>query len=586
MRVISDIEANGIYPTKIWCVVCYDPDAKEWHRFVEDEVYTEFPKFAEKVEKWIGHNFINYDAFWLNTLVGTHIHLSSIVDTLVLSRLFDPIRKKKHSLEAWGERVGYAKQKHSEWDKYSPEMLERCEKDVRITLKTYNVLTSEGQRFSQQSIDLEHKVTALLEKQKRKGFFLNVPKASSIFGEINDRIAVIEKTIDEQIPLQVKLVKEVIPKFRKDGQRSLVGLNEYRDRLDEVGGPFSRIAFEPFNMGSNKQIIRLLDRYGWKPIERTKTGQSWKVASIANLATVPASAPEVVKMIPEYFMLTDRRGVIKQWFDALDDDNRVHGSVISCGAITHRMSHNTPNMANIPAIKNRSGELQPYGREMRSCWTVPDVDKYSLVGVDAASIQLRILAHYMNDPDYTNEVVHGKIHAKNAEAAGGIEYEQAKTFIYAWLLGAGDRKLGEIVGGNSKDGELLRNTFLSNTPALKRLKLESIRAAKRGYLVGLDGRRIAIKSPHYALSVYLQGGEATIMKQAYVFSAVRAKKLNLDGCVVAIIHDEFQNEVLTEHAVRYGDMQVQCIKDAGKLFNTNCPMDGSAKIGTTWADTH
>jgi len=240
------------------------------------------------------------------------------------------------------------------------------------------------------------------------------------------------------------------------------------------------------------------------------------------------------------------------------------------------MTHSDPNLAQVPA------GYSPYGKEMRSLFTVPN--GYKLVGADAAQLELRMLAHYMNDEDYTNEILNGDIHSTNQRAAGLDTRDKAKTFIYAFLYGAGDAKIGSIVGGSSDDGRTLKARFLSNTPALAGLRQrvdDTVR--QRGWLKGLDGRKLHIRSAHSALNTLLQSAGAIVMKQALVHL--------VDICqlrykLVGNIHDEIQAEVHEEDAHAFGQQVVQSIRMTEQSLGLRCPMDGDYKVGNNWSQTH
>ena len=206
--------------------------------------------------------------------------------------------------------------------------------------------------------------------------------------------------------------------------------------------------------------------------------------------------------------------------------------------------------------------------------------------MDASGLELRMLAHYMNDPSYTREVLDGDIHTANQKSAGLPTRDQAKTFIYAFLYGAGDEKIGSIVGGTSADGKEVKRKFLDNTPALKSLRERVATASKRGYLIGLDGRRIIVRSEHSALNTLLQGAGAIVMKQALVFLDNQAKAKGIKYKIVGNIHDEIQTEVLDMDSILFGKIAVDSIRLAGFEFNLNCPLDGEYKIGETWNETH
>jgi DNA polymerase I-like protein with 3'-5' exonuclease and polymerase domains len=236
-------------------------------------------------------------------------------------------------------------------------------------------------------------------------------------------------------------------------------------------------------------------------------------------------------------------------------------------------------MAQIP----NSGAV--YGKECRSCWTVEK--GYKLVGIDASGLELRMLAHYMNDEAYTTEVVSGDIHTANQKAAGLQERNQAKTFIYAFLYGAGSTKIGKIVGGSAKEGQQLIDAFLKNTPKLRALREKVARIfAEKGTLPGLDGRKLLVRSEHSALNTLLQGAGAIVMKQALVILESSLRKNKIDFKFVANVHDEWQIEVREEQAEDAGKLGVLAIEEAGRVLNMRCPLTGEFKTGYTWEQTH
>jgi DNA polymerase I-like protein with 3'-5' exonuclease and polymerase domains len=218
------------------------------------------------------------------------------------------------------------------------------------------------------------------------------------------------------------------------------------------------------------------------------------------------------------------------------------------------------------------------------CWIVPKGKK--LVGFDASGLELRMLAHYMDDEDYTNEILTGDIHTANQIAAGLKERSQAKTFIYAFLYGAGDAKIGSVVGGSARDGNALKQRFLSNTPALASLRERVGRAVGKGYLIGLDGRKLWVRSEHSALNTLLQAAGAIVMKKALVLLDEQAKGQDFNFKFVGNVHDEVQAEVDEQQAEAFGELAVSCLKQAGEAFGLRCPLDGEYKIGDNWSETH
>ena len=256
----------------------------------------------------------------------------------------------------------------------------------------------------------------------------------------------------------------------------------------------------------------------------------------------------------------------------------MHGKVITNGAITSRMSHSSPNMAQIPAV------YSPYGKDCRELWVVPS--GYKLVGVDASGLEIRILSHYMNDKEYINEVINGDIHSTNQTLAGLETRDIAKTFIYAFIYGAGNKKLGTICGRSESYGRTIKDRFLKRLPSLAKLRKRVDNAVKKGYLKGLDQRKLIIRQKHSALNTLIQGGGAIAMKKALVILSNYISTYKIDAIPVANVHDEFQYQVKEEQADRFGKLAVQSIVDAGDKLNLRCSLDGEYKIGNNWKETH
>ena len=542
-----DIETDGLDPSVIWCAVCRHNG--------ESEVICNEKDFKEYVSRkapvtFVFHNGIGFDVPVVERLWNFTFARDSVTDTLVLSRLADPSRSGGHSLRNWGNTLGYAKGDHSDWSRLSPEMIDYCIRDTEVTQEVYKRLMVDLEGFSQECIDLEHEVQWIIQEQVSNGWLLDERKCHVLCAMFKEFMYVIEEEL-----------QGVFPPIVEERYSDKTG-NRLKDKVTI------------FNPGSRQQVAERLEAKGAVWSELTPTGRPMvDERALAENQHIPEA-----KLVLNYLMYQKRYAQVSSWLEHVQDDGRVHGRVTTNGAVTGRMTHQTPNMAQVPSSNSE------YGKECRECWIVPEGRR--LVGADASGLELRMLAHYMNDQEFTDVLLKEDIHTRNQVASGLATRPQAKTFIYAFLYGAGDAKIGSIVGGTARDGSELRQRFLRNTPSLEALRTRVGTASKRGYLRGLDGRRLWIRSEHSALNTLLQAAGAIVMKKALVILDEQAKSLGLDYKLVGNIHDEIQSEVATEQAEKFGRLAVESIKAAGLSFTLRCPLDGEYQVGDTWADTH
>ena len=541
--VIVDIETDSLTATKIHCIVarCYKTNkVKTW---VGQEC-KDFAVWSNQIDTFIMHNGISFDAPVLNRLTGSNIKLNQVRDTLIESQLYNPIRDDGHSLEAWGKRLGYEKGDFNDFSEYTPEMLEYCKRDTEVTRLLAQKLEEEGGGFSSKSYKLERDVRAIIDKQEKNGFAFNLKDGMILLAQLQDELSELQRKAEE----------------------------EFEPTIVELKTKTKKI---PFNIGSRQQIADRLQKRGWTPKKFTDKGNV-----IINEAVLSKIKMPEAEMFNRYFLLQKRTGLLKSWISECQEDNRVRGKVMTLRTITGRMAHAVPNMAQVPSISSS------YGRESRGLWGVDDTTKYRLVGVDASGLELRCLAHYMNDPEYTNIVLTGDVHTANQQAAGLRTRDQAKTFIYAFLYGAGPAKIGNVVGKGPAAGQMLIKKFLERTPALKRLRENVVRWSKGGTIPALDGRLLHIRSEHAALNTLLQGAGAIICKQWLVHIMERVIKAGLNVRLVASIHDEYQFEVAIPDVNRFCKLTKEAMTQTQKTLGVKCELDCDYKVGKTWAETH
>ena len=582
MRIALDIETTMDHQTIHLCVT-QDVDTNEVRIWKTPDGLWDYLKQADLI---IAHNGIGFDFPILNRLWKTKIGLKQAYDTLVVSRLLEPTRENGHSLDAWGKTLGVQKLDYKatwQWmmnrrEEYDGECFDSpletllefyCRRDVRVLVDLFHCLLSDcdSKGFSADSVVLEHQVAAIISKQEKNGFKLDVIHATCLLAELKGKMSAINDRMQKQWPPY-----EV-------------------ERISEKTGKTLKPELVVFNPASRQQVADKLIGLGWKPTKKTEKG-----SVIVDETTLQGLKWPEAQMIAEYFMLQKRIAQIESWLEVVGDDGRVHGRVITNGAVTGRMTHMKPNMAQVPAVKKDDkgnilmAQAGGYGVECRQCWTVEEGNV--LVGCDASGLELRMLAHYMKDEKYVKTVTEGSskdgtdVHTVNQKAASLQTRDQAKTFIYAFLYGAGPAKIGSIVGGNSAAGQKLIDAFLKGTPALKRLRDKVSVYASKGYVPGLDGRKIWVRSEHAALNSLLQGAGAIVMKKALCILNDTIVKNQWDAKFVANVHDEFQIECKADIADLVGQAGKQAIIDAGLAYNLRCPLDGEYKVGNNWKETH
>ena len=552
--LIIDVETNGLLNTldksnevsKIFCIVTKDLGTGEIVTYTQEECYTNFKPSSNTI--FIGHNILSYDLRVLAKILNYRHPASRCIDTLILSQLFNPIRDGGNSLAAWGERLGFPKMPSPNFDSYSDNMLEYCINDVQLTAKLYeHLIINEKKKVSDESIRREHIFRYYMDQQERNGFYFDLPFATTFLARLTDESIDIEHKLQEIFPPEIIQLK-------------------------------TKTKEKPFNPASRKQIAERLIEKGWKPVLKTEKGNIIVNEDVlAKVKGIPES-----EAILKYLLLQKRASQVKSWIKFCNEDtSRIHGRIKTLGTVSTRCSHLDPNVAQTPAT------YSPYGEECRTCWTIPDSKNYTLLGCDASQLELRVLAHYMKDKKYIHQILHGDIHTTNQQMAGLETRDQAKTFIYALIYGAGAAKIGYIMNKSAKHGQATKNKFLQNVPALSSL-LEKVHTAadNTGKVRGLDGRYFHVRSLHSSLNVLIQGGGAIICKEWLIQIMKEINELQLDAKPVANIHDEIQFEVRKEDAEKLGDITKTCMKKVERILMLDCPLDSEYKIGTTWAMTH
>ena len=581
MNIILDIETDGLLDTltKVHCVVIKELVGPHCDVLQVATKESEIKSVLKTLKEHhvIGHNILGFDLEVLRRLYDFEIPVKQVTDTLIISRLLhadlreedkalqriEPKFWGSHSLEAWGYRLNHFKGDFGntleDFQELSQEMIDYCINDVHLT----DILWKNfAQRLpNKKSIKLEHRISEICNQQEKYGFKFNEQKGINLY-----------LTLSKKRESLSKKLKEVFGSW-------IIDEGERREGL------YNKIKIVEFNPASRQHIAkRLRELRGWQPKEFTPSGE----AKVDETVLKKLDYPEA-QLMSEYLMLNKRIGQLAEGDQAwlkLVKAGRLHGKVNTMGAQTSRCSHSQPNIGQVPNTN------APYGRECRELFESDKGKK--LLGIDVSGLELRCLSHYMasyDDGAYGKRLLEEDIHTVNQEAAGLASRDQAKTFIYGFLYGAGDQKIGEIVGKGRKEGSNLKKKFLEELPALKNLRTAVQNKAKeKGYLKGLDGRRVPVRSQHAALNTLLQSAGAIICKRWVVELHSLLKKEGFvrgqDFHQVAFVHDEVQLSVKKEYAEQIGKICVQAIQNTGEKFRFRIPLTGEFSIGQNWSETH
>lgn len=634
--LVLDTETNALKnPTKIH-VICTRTMSGEVNEFKEPlKNRREEERFLEYIKGFsifVGHNIIPYDLLHvLDRLIPRHtISFEDCLDTLVVSRLLNYNRPGGHSIRQYGEEFGIEKAGTGidQWDTVTPLMIERCHSDTLINLK---ILEKYWKYITDPSWDrsmkLEHYTAYACGVMSQNGFGFDIDRARKLKEGIQELIRPIDQALTDAFPPRPLPVREITPRITKHGTFNLSDFRWYgsKDLTQFNGGPFTVIRWEEFNPGSIPQIIDRLHDAGWKPTEKTKghidflkdrrkdkdpeklkrfQKYGWKISE-ENLKTVPDTAPQATKDLSRRIVLYSRLSDLDEWLALAEkddnDESTVFGDFNSIGAWTHRLSHARPNLANVPVAKRSPRDtefetlINDFNDEMRSLWRARRGKR--LVGTDADGLQMRVFAHYVNDKELIDALIKGTkedktdIHSVHQRKLGEAakSRDAAKTFIYAWLLGAGNGKVAEILETTSGQAKQAVARFIESYPGLKELKETQIpRDARKGYFVGLDGRKVICNNEHLMLAGYLQNGEAVIMKGACREWQEILTREKIPFRMVTWPHDEWQTEIPDDDDIcQYvQEIQIQAIRNQATILGMNCPLEGSSSWGYTWKDTH
>ena len=565
MRLVLDVEANGLNEvaidgnkitpeaTIIHCAVAHDLDSGTTYKFTPENIMT-LVSLLDKATLIIGHN-IFFDVSAIRKILG-NFKCTKYHDTLIISKLMYPDINDHplgdNSLQSWGkflknDKIDY----QGGWEKFSDEMLVYCTQDVMLTAEIFRYQQSVC-KVPQRVIQFEHLVSKVLAEQTFTGFGYDAAGGDRLIGEL------------------------LIEKAQIEDEMRTIFPDKVEERWSTKTGKRLKDKIEVFNPGSRQQIAsRLFDKYGWKAPLTDKGNPKVDESVLSKL-----DYPEAKKLV-QYFDCIKLMGQVEDWNTRIHHsrDGRVHGLVNAQGAATGRCTHSQPNMAQVSKDKRARALF---------CPIEPD---HVLVGADLQGLELRMLSHFMAKYDngkYGDKILNDDIHTYNQKAAGLPNRDAAKTFIYAYCYGAGDEKLGKIIGGNRNAGSQIRSKFQKEIPALDKVQQEVKYSVAKTKGVQLpDGRTVPVRSEHAALNTLLQGSGAIVSKLWMCIAYVNLKK-KFGNAVkqVAYVHDELQYSCHKDIADEVGKVITAAATEAGEKLGLKIRIDANYSIGKNWSETH
>lgn len=629
-----DIETDGLLEeaTRVHCLVVADALTGDVLASCSDDGGWDGPSIDEGLsilsaaDVVVAHNAVGFDMPALMKLRGW-APSGAWLDTLVMSRLCYPDIKAddfklldakpgrlpgaeigRHSLKAWGFRLGSLKGDFAEtddWSTWSAQMQRYCEQDVLLGVALWKHLA--GKEPDARAVFHEHAVADIVRLQEQRGVAFDCDEAERLYAEIAAKREAIRAAAAEEGGSWFSPAGVVVPKRRQRRTNPETGVKEQY----EEGAAYTRVKRVAFSPSSRQHVARLLQRrYGWKPRVMTPSGEPEISDDVLSGLDLP-----IAKSLAEYYMLEKRAGQLAEGAQAwlrLVRGGRIHGRVNSQGTPTGRAIHYSPNLAQCPSVSNAKGKV-PYGREFRDLFRAGD--GLALVGSDCGQLELRCLAHYLSRWDggaYASVVDDGDVHWTNAKAFFGLDPSlerddsderhkfwrgAAKRIIYALMYGAGPALLGDIVRPDAsevwkaKTGRQMIKSFSAAIPAFANLRAElAKKVAKNRSLIGLDGRVIPVRSEHSALNFLLQSAGAVICKRWMIETRRLLFERGLvdqrDYWQVLWIHDEVEIETSAENAEAVGRACVEAARAAGEALGVRCPITGEYKVGRTWGDVH
>jgi DNA polymerase I-like protein with 3'-5' exonuclease and polymerase domains len=608
MQTIFDIETNGFYQdcTTIHCValkrIGIDSDVQLYTQSNINDALD----ILENSEVLIGHNIIQFDIPVLEKFYPSRKFTHNVLDTFNLSCIVFP-QRQKHSLEDWGKDLGFEKfnpmtgkeytdeewkerkkTKNEAWDKYTSEMGAYCQQDVRVTeLVLWQCNVDE---IPKSVIGLSNKFSWCISQQVINGHKIDTENLLKLNAQIEQDEVVAANELLSKLPSFTDYTFKVYKRANKN-------------KNIKAGDIECIEVITPFNLSSTYHWMRYLkEKYDFNPPLVRRKGKDEPTPSLDD--EVLASIEDKYSEIKDLLLWKTANKIRKMIYNSdnslynlLDKDGIIHGKVYTDGTVSGRCSHNKPNLSTMPSVRtDDNGPIKgikgKYAYEVRNLF-IPH-DGYVQVGFDAKGLEYMCLAHYINDRHFSVDIIeNGDIHTWTQQTLGFETRRQAKTFEYAYLYGAGKKKLAEGLSAGTgvkytvDDVNKAISKFVEALPGLGTLQ-DNLKNQyqQKGTITGLDGRELQARSEHSLLNLLLQSSGAVVMKNCLVYLHEELGKTDVDYKFTLNVHDEIQASVRPEHVEKYKECVYKAVDRVNTNLGLNCKLQVDIKVGRSWAECH
>tara|TARA_B100000780_G_scaffold198155_1_gene140077 strand:+ start:2764 stop:4530 length:1767 start_codon:yes stop_codon:yes gene_type:complete len=588
MKLILDIETNGFLDVldKIHCMVFRDVDTQKVYSYNPDQI-NEGLNLLKKATLIIGHSVMGFDLPAIEKVTG-YKYEGAILDTLLCSRLIwsnmvevDYIKKDlppkligKHSIESWGYRLGLRKGDFAQtatFDVWTQDMQDYCERDVEVTYLLYKQI--EKKNYSEKAIKLEHDFAHWIIKQEQGGVDFDETTAQSLFLSLTKQRLEIEQKLSAVFGSWNKSIG--FKTYKRDNKK----------RGIVAGVPVEQFRTEIFNPNSRDHIADRLKTLGWKPKSFTATGKPE-----VNEKVLKSLHYDEAKLISEHLLIQKRLGQLSEgeqaYLKLITKEKKIHGKVITNGAVTGRCTHFNPNLAQVVAKGSK------YGTEMRSLFIAPT--NMVMCGIDFSGLELRVLASYLcnyDNGDFAKTLLEADIHSKNQQILGLETRAKAKTFIYAYIYSAGNERISEILEVSLTEAKRIRQTFEKALPALINLKnAVAVKYRNQKWIYGLDKRKLMCRAEYSSLNTLIQSAGALLVKAGTVIVNNDLQQAGFvwgkDYRMVLHVHDEMQFVVHKDKIEEFKNIASGLFNKTKDYFGFKCDLAGEIKVGSNWSETH